>query len=121
MTVRTPNWPAQMACTVEVLVVPGCPSAQLALARVREAAEAVGIHANLRVLTVDREEIARSLGFAGSPTIRIDGVDVEDGAAGRPAGLACRIYTEDGEIHTAPPPSWIRRGLAEAVARQRQA
>ncbi len=57
---------------VEVLVVPGCPGAQLTLQRVQAASEQLGVRTNLRVLTVDRDEDATKLGFVGSPTVRVD-------------------------------------------------
>ncbi len=112
MTFRMPSWPDHAACTVEVLVVPGCPGTQLTLARVQEAAEALGIDTNLRVVTVDEETRARELGFVGSPTVRIDGRDVED-VSDRPVGLACRLY--GGE--RAPSSAVIRRAIAVAAGR----
>jgi hypothetical protein len=115
MTSRMPSWPDHQACTVEVLVVPGCPGTKLALARVHEAAEALGVHTNLRLMTVDRQEDAQALGFVGSPTVRVDGRDVED-TAGRPASLSCRLYG-DGQEERAPSGAAIRSALAAALAR----
>lgn len=113
MTSRMPSWPDHEACTVEVLVVPGCPGAQLALARVQEAAESLGVHTNMRLLTVERDQDAAALGFVGSPTVRVNGADVED-VAGRPVGLSCRLY--DG-AERAPSSVAIRRALASALGR----
>jgi hypothetical protein len=112
MTFRMPSWPDHQACTVEVLIVPGCPGAKLALARVQEAAEALGVHTNLRLMTVEQETEATALGFVGSPTVRVDGRDVED-VAGRPVGLACRLYGAE----RAPSADAIRRALADALER----
>ena len=52
---------------------------------------------------VTSQEEAERLAFPGSPTIRVDGVDVDpSGAAGR-AMLACRIYRlPDGRISPVP-------------------
>jgi hypothetical protein len=107
-----PSWPDHTACTVEVLVVPGCPGAQLTLARVHAAAEALGIDTNLRVVTVDEVQRAQELGFVGSPTVRVEGRDVED-VEGRPIGLACRLY--GGE--RAPSSTVIRAAIAAASGR----
>jgi hypothetical protein len=111
-----PSWPDPWRCTVEVLVISGCPGTALAISRVREATEALGIETNLRVVTVDGEEHARTLGFVGSPTIRVEGTDVEVGAD-LPIGLACRLYPaeeEDGsrKEERAPPLAWIKAALA---------
>lgn len=99
------------ACTIEVLIVPGCPGAKLALTRVQEAAEQLGVDATLRVLTVDDAERAHDLAFVGSPTVRVGGRDVED-VEGRPFGLSCRLYEGDGGVERAPPSEWIRRAIA---------
>jgi hypothetical protein len=110
-------WPDQQGCTVEVLIVPGCPGTDIALRRIQEAAEALGVETNLRVMTVDREEDARTLGFYGSPTVRVEGRDVED-VAGLSVGLTCRLYDGgQGEgRERAPATSAIRRAIAAAVA-----
>jgi hypothetical protein len=112
MTFRMPSWPDHEACTVEVLVVPGCPGAQLTLARVQAAAESLGVDTNLRVVTVDEETRARELGFVGSPTVRVDGRDVED-ASDRPIGISCRLYGRE----RAPSDESIRRAIATAIGR----
>lgn len=113
MTFRKASWPAHAACTVEVLVVPGCPGAPVALARVQEVSESLGVHTNLRLLTVDNDEDATALGFVGSPTVRVDGEDVED-VSGRPFARACRLY--DG-AERAPSSASIRRALELALGR----
>ena len=88
---------------IELLYWTGCPSypeAQELLASVlRERAVAADVE--LREVTTDQE--ARELRFPGSPTIRVDGADVDPaGADGRPA-LTCRIYhLEDGRVSPVP-------------------
>jgi hypothetical protein len=112
VTFRMPSWPDHEACTVEVLVIPGCPGTKLTLARIQQAAESLGVETNLRVLTVEREEHARELGFVGSPTVRVSGRDVED-VSDLTIGLSCRLYGRDH----APPSASIRRAIAEAAGR----
>ena len=54
--------------------------------------------------------------FAGSPTIRIDGRDVQP-PAGEPAGLTCRVYRlRDGRVSPTPDPEDVREALAGAAA-----
>ena len=86
-----------MNVRVEVLVIAGCAGANLALARLRAALAETGnpnIEVCIRTVTDGRD--AEISGFAGSPTITIDGVDLFPG--GEPAhSLACRVYqTPDG-------------------------
>lgn len=52
--------------------------------------------------------------FVGSPTIRIDGVDVQP-PGGEPFGLTCRVYhRRDGRISPTPDPADVRDALAAA-------
>lgn len=97
---------------IELLYVPGCPHVE----RVRETTERVlgqmGIDSSVRLVDIGHEEQARRIGFLGSPTLRIDGVDVEPGAGrGRQPGLGCRLYVSDGVVSGTPPEQWIRDAL----------
>lgn len=116
---RRPSWPDPWRCTVEVLVVSGCPGTELAIARIREATEALGIATNLRFVIIDGEEQARAFGFVGSPTVRVDGADVEEGAASRPIGVTCRLYERDGIVERAPALSLIKAALAKHTPLER--
>lgn len=97
-------------------MVSGCPSTELTIARVREATEALGIETNLRVVIVDGEEHAQLLEFRGSPTVRVERVDVEELASERPVALASRLYDDGkGELERAPPFAWIHAALARSA------
>ena len=71
-----------------------------------------GVEATVELREVRTDEEAQTLRFPGSPTIRVDGRDVDaSGADGRPA-LTCRIYhLADGRA--SPIPS--REQLEEAL------
>ena len=52
--------------------------------------------------------------FLGSPTVRIDGQDVDPGAAQRSDfGLKCRLYRSDAGTSGLPPDAWFRAALAK--------
>lgn len=60
-------------------------------------------------------EAAARLRFLGSPTIRVDGRDVEPGAdERREFVLSCRVYRSEGGAAGHPDESWIRAALREA-------
>jgi hypothetical protein len=85
---------------VELLWWEGCPS----LAEARELlADVVHGRAEIEEREVRTDEEAERLGFPGSPTVRVDGVDVDPaGAEGRPS-LTCRIYRlPDGRVSPVP-------------------
>jgi hypothetical protein len=50
--------------------------------------------------------------FVGSPTIRVNGMDVQPPPAEEPIGLACRLYRRrDGRISPLPDPEDLREVL----------
>ena len=89
----------------------GCPSHERLLPRVRELADAAGAELVLR--RVETPEEAERERFLGSPTVRVDGRDVDPGADARSDyGLKCRLYRspELGQSQV-PPERWIRAAL----------
>lgn len=103
---------------VEVLHFRGCPSHQALMPRLRTLLAGLGVRVVLAEREVATEEAARAERFLGSPTIRVDGVDVEPGAVGRRTfGLVCRLYrTRDGLVGI-PPEEWITAKLAAVPQR----
>src|SRR5687767_9967889 len=81
---------------VELLYWEGCPSYPEAKTMLEEVLARRGIDVPIMMREVRTHEEAESLRFPGSPTIRIDGRDVDAiGADARPA-LTCRIYYQAG-------------------------
>lgn len=103
-----------VAMKVEILFLEGCPSHARLLPRVRELAEQAGAEVALR--PVHTSEAAESERFLGSPTVRVDGRDVDPGAGERiDFGLKCRIYRSQELGQSAvPPEEWIRAALKTA-------
>lgn len=77
--------------TIELLYFDGCPSWQEAWNELGRALAATRAPATVRLVNVTDLLEERQAGFAGSPTLRIDGRDLE-GYDGPPV-LACRRYT----------------------------
>jgi hypothetical protein len=102
--------------SVELLYWEGCPSHPQALAQLREAMEDLGLDADaVDVRHVGTDELAEAEGFVGSPTIRVDGVDVQD-PGDEPTALTCRIYhRRDGRISPLPDPADVRDALHTAI------
>jgi hypothetical protein len=96
---------------VEMVFFDGCPSYERLLPRLRELAGEARSELVLR--RVETQQEAERERFLGSPTVRVDGRDVEPGAAARSDyGLKCRIYRSDelGQSQL-PPERWIRAAL----------
>ena len=101
---------------VEFLWWRGCPSWEEALAELREEMRSIGLDpGSVSVRHVDTAEEATRAGFVGSPTIRVDGRDVQDLGA-EPTGLTCRVYRlRDGRPSPLPDRADVREALAAAV------
>ena len=88
---------------IELLYWGGCPSHPEAEALLKQVMADLGLADSIILREVGSDEEAVRLSFPGSPTIRIDGRDVDpDGAHSRPA-LTCRIYhLPDGRVSPVP-------------------
>lgn len=95
--------------SVEVFVSDECPNAASAVERVEEAAASIGMTSvEARIVRVGGIEDALARRFLGSPSVRINGRDVEPGAdSRRDFGLQCRLYEFDGGLHGLPPVALI--------------
>ena len=97
---------------VEILYIDDCPSHRQLLPTVRRLAEQAGAELRQRRITTRRQ--AERERFLGSPTVRVNGLDVEPGAAERSDyGLKCRIYRPSAlPPSPTPPRDWIEAALA---------
>jgi hypothetical protein len=107
---------------IELLWWEGCPSWPRALEDLRAAVEEAGLDPSvIEVREVSTEDTAEAERFVGSPTIRIDGTDLQSPGADEPFGLTCRIYRlRDGRISPTPDPADLRDALTHAIAADRE-
>jgi hypothetical protein len=97
---------------IELLYWEECPSYPEAKSLLDQVLEERGIRVPIAMHEVRSQEEAAALAFPGSPTIRVEGRDVDPAGAGSPPALACRVYRlPDGRV--SPVPS--RRQLEEAL------
>lgn len=79
----------------------GCPNWQAAHDLVRQALRDVGSASVVTLQAVPTAEEAEAVGFRGSPTVLVDGVDpFADPAA--PVGLSCRMFRTPAGLAGAP-------------------
>ena len=74
---------ARRQVAVEILHTLDCPHRQEARVRLSAAAEAEGIAISVSETLIETVEAARQRRFPGSPTVRVEGRDVEPGAEAR--------------------------------------
>jgi hypothetical protein len=98
---------------IEVLYFDGCPSVDQLLPRLRAIVAQHGDDPDaIRLLAVETPDAARAERFLGSPSLRVDGRDVDPTAAARDDyGLKCRIYRSEHGQTTIPPDDWITAAL----------
>lgn len=99
---------------IEVLYRERCPFLTLAVDRVRAVVSRLSLEVDveIRLVRVDTMADAVARRFRGSPSVCVDGVDVDPRALSRPLGTHARGYFDEGVIERAPPESWIGAALA---------
>ncbi len=97
---------------IELLYFDGCPSWQRAWNELGEVLAACRVEASVRLRNVEDLPEGQRQGFGGSPTLRIDGRDL-DGYQGPPV-QACRRYL-DNEGRGWPDPRRLRRAIEAAA------
>lgn len=97
---------------VEVLFVPGCPNYEPAVERVRKVLASEALNLEVIGIPVNTVADAKTLMFCGSPTVRINGYDVEPVEANVP-GLACRLYANRTGV---PSEEVLRLAVHKAMA-----
>ncbi len=101
--------------TLELLYLPGCPHHDAAVNLVHSVLETEGVRAEVRQIPiVDRQE-ASAYGFPGSPTLRVNGLDIENVPSRElGVGFACRTYFLEGKPQGLPPRSWLEQAIRAA-------
>ena len=101
---------------IEVLYFEGCPNQEPAVGMVREALNSFGRQDEIHQIEVRTQAEAEAMRFVGSPTIHINGTDIEPWArTAKTFGLSCRTYF-DGSHHGGDPSrELLRRAITEAI------
>ena len=103
---------------IQYLYFADCPSHEEGLARLRKVLAERAAVPEIEIIEVRTEAQARRLKFIGSPTIRIDGRDIDPGGLmGENYALTCRIYhLPEGRFSPLPSEQMIREALGAATS-----
>ncbi len=79
---------------IEVQYFHGCPHSDEMIKKIKQAISISNVQIDYRELVVDTPEKANQYKFRGSPTVLINGVDIEGLAEPSSGNLACRYYKD---------------------------
>ena len=103
---------------MEVLYFDGCPNHDALLPHLRELLESRGASSDIELVHIEDAETAERERFLGSPTLRIDGEDIEPGAEHRTDfGLKCRLFATPDGLRGMPADEWVLDALQRATTR----
>ena len=102
---------------IELLWFSDCPNHEAAERMLRERLNAFEIDAPIQSVQVEDESLAKEVCFPGSPTIRIDGIDVEpEWTPCEDCTPRCRLYATSQGLRGLPEVSWIDAALQRALS-----
>ena len=95
---------------ITVLYCDDCPSLNPTLERVKKVLNEENIEQEILLKKVETSEEAVNLKFTGSPTILINGIDIDPPGEGSYFAMNCRAFKkENGNISPIPPIEMIRK------------
>jgi hypothetical protein len=98
---------------IEIYYAAGCPNRSITVKRVWEVLKELDAGAKVREVKVDPKFAVP--GFLGSPTVHINGIDIEPSArTSKWMGLIWRTYREESQMESAPSKQLIRQAILEA-------
>ncbi len=99
----------------ELFYFEGCPSYQSALKYLKEIIKEQKLGVQVEMVKIESDEEALKNRFLGSPTVRVNGLDIEPRAQERDDfSMCCRLYFEAGKMTGWPSKELIRHATEEA-------
>lgn len=95
---------------IRFLYLEGCPHAEPAFELLQQTLKELKISAEIEKIEIKTMEEAEKYGFLGSPTIQINGLDIEKNRRGEKAVIGCRIYPNGSGL---PPKEMIVEAVKE--------
>ena len=101
---------------IELLYFEGCPNHVPAMEMLRETLNSLDREDRVHEVEVRTQAEAEAIKFVGSPSVRINGSDIEPWArTAKGFGLSCRTYI-NGSCHGGVPPrDLLRRAIMEGI------
>jgi hypothetical protein len=101
---------------IEILYFDGCPNYRATVSLVERLQKRFYLETEVKETEIKDLDAARAQRFLGSPTVRVNGVDVEPSARlSKDFGMMCRVYDSGGIRVGVPPEDLIRRAFEDAI------
>ena len=101
---------------IELLYFEGCPNHEPAKRILQEALDSLDRQDLIEEVEVRTPEEAEAIGFVGSPSIRINGSDIEPWARNAKAfGVSCRTYAYGSQHSGVPSREFLLGVIMEAI------
>lgn len=107
-----------MTVNVELLWFEDCPNHVATDALIREVLHELGLRAPVHRIEVPDEPTGNRVRFPGSPTVRVNGRDIEPGFDPNicvDCAPRCRLYLTSEGLRGAPERAWIHSALTAAI------
>ena len=99
---------------IQLITFPGCPNASAARTALERALAEAEVTGQIEEIDMTAPGTPVSLRDWGSPTILLNGEDVEGGK--EPSGTSCRLYRDNtGRVQGAPPEALLTTALRRAI------
>ena len=100
---------------IQLLYFSGCPSYKDGLENLKQALKELDLKEDFEMINIETDEMAQEYNFIGSPTIRINGEDIDPRA--RDAKVTgykgCRIYQTEEGLKGTPTVEMIKKTIKE--------
>lgn len=103
---------------IELFYFDGCPNHEPTERLLREVMAEFGIDTTINAVNITSDDDARLRKFLGSPSIRIDGTDIEiEENESTTYSMRCRVYHAKTGLSGVPPKQLIRDALAKSMSK----
>jgi hypothetical protein len=103
---------------VEILYTDECPFWKEALKLIEAVIEESNMKINVKRTKISSVAEAKRFKFPGSPTVRINGVDIDPAMKATEGYVGCRIYRYKGRMYEYPPREMIKAALGSMIEKR---
>lgn len=101
---------------ITFLYFKGCPNSRPALDLLKKVIKEMNINGDIKIVEIKSEEEALKYKFLGSPSIQLNGIDIEKERRNDPPSFGCRMYKAKNGFTGIPPKEMIVQAIKEMTS-----